>query len=30
MLDAAARGGDTVAVPLQMVLSLEGVPCLPQ
>ena len=30
-LDEAARGGETidVAVPLQMVLSLEGVECRP-
>jgi hypothetical protein len=31
-LDEAARGGDTVnvAVPLQMVLSMEGVECRPR
>jgi hypothetical protein len=31
MLDAAAWGGDTVdvAVPLRMVLSMEGVECRP-
>jgi hypothetical protein len=32
MLEKAARGGATidVAVPLQMVLSMEGVECLPK
>jgi hypothetical protein len=32
MLDAATRGGDTVdvALPLQMGLSLESAPYLPQ
>jgi len=31
MLEKGARGGDTVdvAVPLQMVLSMEGVECRP-
>jgi hypothetical protein len=32
LLDAAARGGDTVnvVVPLRMVLSMEGVECRPK